>query len=264
MLSRIRIFLVKFAISVALKRKAPKQIPLSGIERLRERNYYSVVLREERTQARFRVESVKKQGLEGYWFEFGSHGQEASLPNQNIKRLHLEIKHYAYELEITHRTGIDFLMACLTFKPQREVLWYRFKVWVFSKKKLPREDRMEVLAWAYEWTLHSEDRKPAFTPQSFLIHKHGDLIMRHPEKDRLMKYYRILFESLVASGDFEDIKSLWSFALLPNALATLDKYEEDDRRHADNLRQQKILGWLTFALVLIGVGQILASFFGSE
>ena len=123
---------------------------------------------------------------------------------------------------------------------------------------------MEVLTWAYNWTVENEARQPTFNPLSFLQHKHGDLIVFHPEKDKLMRYYRIVFQSLVASGDLEDASAPWSYSLSHSALYTLDRYEETDRRHADNLRQQRILGWLTFALVLIGAGQILALIFTGD
>ncbi|WP_142081681.1 hypothetical protein [Roseinatronobacter monicus] len=84
--------------------------------------------------------------------------------------------------------------------------------------------------------------------------------MKHPEFKQQMRYYRLVLDSLVASGDLEELKK-GQFSLSPKALATLDYYEEADRRHQDNLRQQRRLGWLTFALVLVGATQIAAPFF---
>ena len=46
------------------------------------------------------------------------------------------------------------------------------------------------------------------------------------------------------------------YQVLPKALATLASYEENDQRHRDLVRQQRILGFLTFALVVVGLLQI--------
>lgn len=261
MIAGVENFLVKAAIQRALNRKAPDTIPLSGMERLRRRDYYTARLRDDSTGENFSVTGVRQEGLDGYWFSGVGSGREASVPTRFIRSLRLEITHYAQELELRYDSPIGFFWSALTFKARREVWRFRFRVWAFSKKRLPRRDRMEILTWAYNWTLENESRRPSFSPLSFLIHKHGNLIIYHPEKDRLMRYYRVVFESLVASGDLNDIKASWSFCLSPKALDTLDRYEETDRRHADNLRQQRILGWLTFALVLIGAGQIIVAFF---
>ena len=123
---------------------------------------------------------------------------------------------------------------------------------------------MEVLTWAYHRTLDSDVHKTNFNPLGFLIDKHSELIIFHPEKERLIRYYRIVFDSLEASGDFARQKTSSSFSLSSRALSTLDKYEEADRRHTDNIRQQKILGVLTAGLVLIGMGQLVTALAGGS
>ncbi|WP_170545264.1 hypothetical protein [Ruegeria arenilitoris] len=259
MVTYLRSLFVKAAIEKALKRKAPNTIPLSGMERLRKRNYYSVHLTDEGNRDRFVVDSVHRKGLEGYWFSGMGNGMKASVPNRFIAPLSLEIIHYAQELELKHRSALGFFWSILSFKAARELCKHRFRVWRFSNKKLARQDRMEILSWAYTWTLEREDHKPVFTPLSYLRQSHGDFIVFHPEKARLARYYSIVFDSLVASGEFEKAKGAFTYSLSPRAPYTLDRYEESDRRHSDNITQQRMLGRLTFALVLVGVGQIVAS-----
>lgn len=260
MLTRLKKLILNFAIKNALKRPAPNTIPLSDLQKMRERNYYTIRLFCMSTNDRFIVKRMSNNGLEGYWFSEKDNGagRDASIPHRSIPLFEVEIKHYARELEIIYNSYFKFLLALFTFKAKRDIWSYRFRVWAYSKKKLPRQDRLEVLAWAYEWNLaHGH---PDFSPVSFLIHRHGQLIVLHPEFKQQMRYYRLVLDSLVASGDLEKLKS-GQFSLSPKALATLDYYEEADRRHQDNLRQQRILGWLTFALVLVGATQIAASFF---
>lgn len=256
MIADLKILLVKLALKYALKRAAPDRVPLTDKARLPQRNYYSVTLYDALSRGRFLVSDVRREGLDGDWFANLGGGYMASVPNRFINLLDLEIKHYYKEIEIEYRSALGFIFSFLTFGAHRALCIFRFRIWAFSKKKLPREDRIEVLSWAYKWTIENESHRKVFTPLIFLNKKYGDLVYYHPEKDKLIRHYRIVFESLVASGDLDDVKSSWSFSLSPKALGTLDQYEETDRRHTDNIRQQRILGGLTFALVFIGAVQL--------
>lgn len=259
MLARLNTYITTLAIKNALRRPAPNIIPLSGLQRMRTRDYYTIRFFCKSTNDRFIVKSMENKNLQGYWFSENDQGvgKNASVPNRNIPLFRIEIKHYAQELEITYGTSIEFLLGLLTLKATRDICSYRFCVWVHSKKKLPRQDRLEVLAWAYDWTLgHSH---PDFSLVSFLLDRHGQLIVLHPEFEQQMRYYRLVFNSLVESGDLKKLKS-GQFSLSSKALSTLDHYEEADRRHQDNLRQQSRLGWLTLALVVVGVIQIFVLF----
>ncbi|PRY94045.1 hypothetical protein CLV74_101175 [Donghicola tyrosinivorans] len=238
----IRILSRRAAIGLALKSPAPKIIPLSDPERLRARNYFTCRLTNDDRDEAFVAESLSQKGLQGLWFDKRNERAEVSLQNKFLPSLNFEVIHYAQELEIRYISSLDFLWSTLTLKARRELAKHRFKIWAFSKAKLPREDRMEVLVWAYHWTLKKRDFRPTFTTHSFLLEKHGKLFYYHPQKEELTKYYRIVFESLVESGEFNREPNSSLVRLTPKALATLENYEESDRRHLDNLRQQRILG----------------------
>lgn len=261
MLTRSSISIKKGAIRKALKRAAPNTIPFSGLEKLKKRDYYTVRLFDKSTDTSFLVKGICDEGLKGYWFQGAGpeHGKCASIPNKYISSFDIKITHYAHELEIRYDTAIYFFLGTYTFKALRAVLKHRFRVWAYSKRKLPRQDRVEVLTWAYGWTLDHDGANATFSPMTFLIHRHGPLIAHHPELEQQKRYYRLILDSLIMSGDLEKSK-YGQFCLAPKALATLDNYEETDRRHKDNLRQQRRLGRLTLALVLIGAAQIIAPF----
>jgi len=75
----------------------------------------------------------------------------------------------------------------------------------------------------------------------------------HPEKDELIRYCSFLLSSLAASGDL--IERQGTFTLAGKALATISEYEEDYRRHRDQIVLQRILAFLTVALVIVGAVQ---------
>lgn len=259
MLMKLSVFISRYAIKRALKRAAPDTIPLTGIERLRRRNFYIVWLVDKGADTEFKVESIDTKGVAGYWATTGGAGNYTSIASKDIPHFDIKITHYAQELELKYESLIQFVWGTISFKAARSILKRRFRVWAYSQKKLSRHDRLEVLTWAYEWTLGQDPTNANFTPVGFLIHRHGHLILEHPELNQQKRYYQIVFKSLVESGDLIE-SSAGQFSLAPKSLATLDHYEESDRRHNDNLRQQSRLGWLTFALVLIGVGQIVTAF----
>jgi len=75
----------------------------------------------------------------------------------------------------------------------------------------------------------------------------------HPENERLSRYYGILLDSLASSNDLR--QDGISYQLAPQGPATLATYEEDNRKHRDQVRQQKLLGFLTLWLVIVGLLQ---------
>jgi hypothetical protein len=253
----------RWAIGLALRRPAPAIIPLSNIDKLKERDYYTVSLLDDRDGVQVGISSLDQNGVEGFWSirRESSEGRPVCIPENEIEKFQIELVHYANELEIRYGTAFEFLLGKYTFLAARAIWRHRLKVWAFSKRKLPRQDRREVLSLAYEWTITNENNEFEFGPQTFLIRKYGILIALHPEFRQQYRYYRLILESLVESGDMK--KNNGTYNLLPKALASLHEYEESDRRHQDQLRQQRILGWLTFALVVVGVFQITANIFGN-
>jgi hypothetical protein len=70
----------------------------------------------------------------------------------------------------------------------------------------------------------------------------------HPDQTELQNYCELLLNSLVASGDLESERG--SYKIKPQALVTLSQWEEDNRRHKDNVNQQWWIKVFTLALVL--------------
>jgi hypothetical protein len=77
--------------------------------------------------------------------------------------------------------------------------------------------------------------------------------VHRPDKEELMTYYRLLLESLKASGDLADGRQ--GFKLNPQALNTIADFEQEDRRHRDNYKTQRGIFWLTIVLMFVGAIQ---------
>jgi len=74
--------LFSWATRLAMRRPSPNAIPLSGD--LNERNYFSVYLGDENDLRRFLVESVDKNGVNGFWFNEGEQGAIRALNRPGI------------------------------------------------------------------------------------------------------------------------------------------------------------------------------------
>ncbi len=84
---------------------------------------------------------------------------------------------------------------------------------------------------------------------------YGRRWISHPRHNNILNYYAILMDSLVDAGEVQKGK-YDSYRIGGKGLSTIWEYEENIRKHKDNVRQQTVLGVLTAALVLIGVGEL--------
>jgi hypothetical protein len=71
-------------------------------------------------------------------------------------------------------------------------------------------------------------------------------------------YYGFVLDALKEAGDLS-LNGL-RYTLHSNALSTLARYEEENRRHEDAVRLQKILIFLTAALVFVGLLQAFVTY----
>lgn len=75
----------------------------------------------------------------------------------------------------------------------------------------------------------------------------------HPEGEDQEYKLGLYLESLVSSGDL--VKTGSEFVVASHAILTLEKYEEEERRHRDNLRLQKGMIFLTLLIALLALIQ---------
>lgn len=59
----------------------------------------------------------------------------------------------------------------------------------------------------------------------------------HPEGDQQQEKLELYLDSLVKSGDLELIND--EYVVTGNAIRTIKKFEEEERRHVENVKMQK-------------------------
>lgn len=260
-MGRVRAAIARAAIRVAFRRPSPDRITLSAPKALKN-NFFHAQLgdRSKRAEPLFLARKLSAEGLEGVWFNeerpLGEPGDPSCIPWSQVESFEeLEITHYYKGFVIAKSSALQFLL-------------YYFSCWyvviymkdaltqaLFNRRSLARRDRLKVLRLLVDQSLD----KPDYQTSQFEVTKllNGVRYLRHPEGNRTTNHHRFVLDSLVESGELKRIEH--GYQITPKALATLSSYEEDERRHRSQIRTQIVLAFLTAALVVIGIAQVIAT-----
>lgn len=227
-------------------------IPISG-EDSEAVNTIIVLLGSDEEARRFSFIKLTKDGADGLWFaDDRRRGLPSHVPNSTLLAAkHFSISHFIKGYKFDYETPRQFVWASVTLHTWRFIRHDQLEQIRFNKKLLVRRDRMKVLKLFVERSIADSD----FSVGSFglLSEIYTNRWVRHPDQDALLRHYTLILQSLEQSGELKGTRA--GYAITPKALTTLSQYEEDDRRHEDNRRQQRTLEFLTFALVLVAVCQ---------
>jgi hypothetical protein len=231
-------------------RPAPDRIPRSGNATRGVNCTVATVSHDDGAWALL-VSSTSKHGISGRILENGSFDAACSAPWRVLENAKFEFLRFVGPYEFRHHSIVRFLFA-ETFGIYRfAILKDRTEQYFFNRTRLARAERIGILKALLERTLGQ--REYTASPVTLMTNLHSSRWVFHPEHEKLLAYYKLLLDSLVASGDL--IVDGIAYRISPKALGTLASAEEDDRRHSDSISQQRALKWLTVALVLIGAVQ---------
>ena len=240
---------MRYAVSMALKRPA-HNLRFSSDEPFEARSYFLVHLRPQDSVRPPLINGMNANGLSGLWFNEGSmlgeRGLEVSIPNSKIPMFDLSIVHRLNETREVYESALMFVVFQWLLVPYVLLYLGRFRQFLFNRKRLARDDRIEVLRHIYLQTLKDKDYRTAATGLASEIYGYRWLL--HPEERSIQNHYELVLNSLKKSGDLES--SGYMFQLAPSALNTLATYEEEERRHSDNVWLQRAIVFLTFTLVV--------------
>lgn len=75
----------------------------------------------------------------------------------------------------------------------------------------------------------------------------------HPQGEPQHQKLEFYLDSLVATGELEKVKN--KYVVSGKALRTIEEYEEQERRHTENVKMQWRMFWLTLAIVVLTLVQ---------
>lgn len=165
------------------------------------------------------------------------------------------VTHYYGYAEINYRGILDLAIG-LTFK------WPYIKLrasssinaadqYFFNKKKLLTKQRMDLLSFLLRKKLNGQE---GYNLIHMLVDLYGEKWLWHPEKQSSKDRLRFYLESLVATGEVRKTDVL-NYEATPLAIRTLEEYEEQERKHTENVKLQRRTFWLAVAVAALTVIQ---------
>lgn len=246
------------AIDLALKKPAPDSVPLSTPDCL-ENDFFQIYLFIPSIEWKMLLQSKMKKGYGSFLWVGEEKGKDATILLSSLKNetTSFEITHYFRGYQFTYTSQFKYILSRLFFKHKLVQIKDRLSQSVFNRKTLVRSERMELLSYLVERTV--ED--PKFTTDCMYIgmHLHSNKWFYHPKRQEHQSHFRLLLDSLVASGDLTKKSCLYS--VTGQALVTLSEYERDQQKHQDNVNNAKTAHALTKALILVGSLGILSQFY---
>ncbi|WP_429124550.1 hypothetical protein [Aeromonas allosaccharophila] len=247
-------FLIYKCLSKALKKPAPNLIPRTGEDAASVDCYSCRIILNDNIS--FWVESVDRDCINGYTIgETSDDRLYKKLTLNDVGLSQLKIKKYKGIYDYTFKNGYDFILKDLT-KYIDAVLFFIKKLDVitqsiFNKKSLQKNKRTDILKILVE---QYSTRNAEFNIVSLMMHIHSSKYFNHPDKDTATSLLKLYLNSFVESGEVIKTQGI-NYKLTGKAIVTLENYENEERKHKENLRLQRIITFTTIIMALLAAIQ---------
>ena len=251
--------LLLWALRIALKRPASRSIPRSG-SKGKAVDCYSVDLRTlDGIHYDILVDSISNNAIVGLFWSGNSYEYGGSIVYNLLGKFEFSACHYIGLIEVRYTSVVGFIFQETLRIPYIQIFFSELRQRIFNLKTLYRSNRIKILQILIDMRLKADtDDGISFIlgdkgHSSFEIMKilYGERIFAHPQHDWLSARLDLTLESLVTSADVSEEN--YKFHAVGKALETISLFEEDNRRHRDQMILNWVIAILTFALVIVGI-----------
>lgn len=245
------------AFRIALKTKPPSSIPLTGEDRLKQRNYVSaysvandgtVFLVQEESASEFRIcYPTKRRNV-----VVRCRASKKSLIMWSCF-FHTYIGRSFFETASPVSFIVQRLFGIYRVRHALSTLSLKFRILKLNGRLKVRQERIDLLTEIVEKRLGD----PNFTIDffHFLNERYGSALFHHSDKENVFSRYRLLLDSFVQNEDLSRTTN-GRYEVQPKALITIANHATEDRHHQDLIKQQRLLNVLTLALVCTAIADI--------
>jgi|TARA_B100001059_G_C17772665_1_gene549373 hypothetical protein len=250
-------FFKRWIIKSLLKKPAPDRIPRSG-DKAGSVDCNVVYIRAKDESWTILCNEINSKGVTGkYWLNKKDYG-ELSIPWTWLIDYELDITHFYGTYDLRYSSVLQYFFEGILPWDKLKIVLGKVQQFLFNRKELVRSERIETLKLILEETIENRDFTVSSVSLSGLLYTQKWVF--HPDKSRQLAYNDLLLKSLAESGELTSVQ--YDFKLSPKALVTISEYEEDQKRHRDNLAQSSATKWLTFALIIVGLVQAGVTYYG--
>jgi hypothetical protein len=243
-------------LGIALGRAAPAQIPRSGDEGKAVNYYLTRVHR--KTGHPLVIESADGNMLNCLEFDGDRYAIQTKHEFESLLKEKFEFKHYHGLATTTYSGWLDFALGWI-FKGPYIKAWFYFKradflQSIYNRKKLVTKQRIDLLKVILDTQLNGTDRLCSLSIMTLI---HTDMWYLHPKGDehlhRMEFYLNALSETNLLARSGTD------YSITGQGIDAIERYEEEERKHSENIGSQRRMFWLTIviaALTLVQAGLV--------
>jgi len=245
--------LLKWLLPKLISRSCESRIPRSG-EAGEKVNCFVVAL-DRNDQPYFVATSYKEETLHGLRWNGERYGEDHSLSLNDLNEGKIRITHYYGLSEVVYSNVFDLVWNYISKLVYLKIHVYRHVIsahqYFFNKKKLVTKKRMELLQFMMGDQLDREHNGIGVI--ELMTRLYSIKWVLHPSKDEQKNKLELYLESLVDSGELRKVN--YEYVVTGKAIGTIEKYEEEERRHTEAVKLQKKMVSLTILLAFVAIVQ---------
>ena len=203
----------------------------------------------------FLANEYKDEIISGLVWNDNSYSDEHTMSLPEFINGELRITHYyglttvtyksIYNFAFHHTTKLIYLSINIRRIIENTTQYY------FNRKKLITKKRMDLLQFMMEDQLDREHN--AIDILRLMSKLYTIKWVLHPSRDEQKNILKLNLDSLVESGELRKVNH--EYVVTGKAISTIEKYEEDERRHTEAVKLQRKMVSLTMLILFIAIVQ---------
>lgn len=244
--------LAKILLERSLSKACPMRIPRSG-ESGAQVDCYTVAIDRD-GEPYLLVNGLSGDCLSCSEWDGSSYSQGRKINFSETSSKDFRITHYYGLAEVNYFGLGDFVRGHILNIPYVKIHSHQFlsvlDQYFFNKKKLITKQRMELLRFLIDQTL---DGKNSFELIDLMIKLYTDRWLLHPEGDDQTEKVKLYLNSLIETGELKEVDH--QYILTGLALRTMEEYEEQERKHVEQIKLQRGTLGLTVVIAFLTLVQ---------
>ncbi|MCK4828478.1 hypothetical protein KA005_72780 [bacterium] len=245
--------LYKWLLPKLIGRACKSRIPRSGKQGAKA-DCYVVAL--DRDSSPFFVATGYKNGtLSGLKWDGNSYADEHSLELSDLENGNFRVTHYYGLSEVRYdsiyRVAWNYLTKLVYLKIRAYRLISSVNQYFFNKRKLVTKKRMELLQFMIDDQLDREHK--GISSLDLMTKLYSINWVLHPSGDDQQEKLELYLDSLADTGELQNIND--EYVVTGKAISTIEKYEEEERRHVEAVKLQRKMVYLTIILAFVALVQ---------
>lgn len=249
----IKTTLYRWILPRLIARACGSCIPRSG-KKGEEVNCYVVAL-DHGDSPYFVATAISGDALSGLKWNKSSYAVDETISISDLESGSLNITHYYGLSEVSYDNIYDVAWHYVTRLVYVKIHIHRYidstYQYFFNKRKLVTKRKMELLRLMMDDQL--DRTHDGISSLDVMTKIYSMRLFLHPSWEVQHKKIELYLESLVSSGELSKIND--EYVVNGKAISTIEKYEEDERRHTEAVKLQRKMFWITIVAVLFAIVQ---------